>query len=217
MERGFSPRWRVRLEHVPDAGRALLALAAVVLLVLGADGGWFLVAAFVAALLPRVADLARPFDLAFVVAMALNGAGNAFGLFATVGIFDEAAHLLTTLLGAPVAYAALARVADLPRPSGTPGRSRALGLLSVTAALGLAPGAVWELVEWGLDAWVGTDLSLGYTDTLVDLTMDTAGALLAGAAVVLWARHGWTGIRRLDTGSMGAGGRREQGPARAFP
>lgn len=46
--------------------------------------------------------------------------------------------------------------------------------------LGLAIGAVWEVAEWGFDQVAPGDVTKGKHDTILDLVMDTLGALLAG-------------------------------------
>jgi hypothetical protein len=41
----------------------------------------------------------------------------------------------------------------------------------------------------GSDAALGSNLSKGYTDTLVDLSMDTLRSLAAGVVLLSWARR----------------------------
>jgi hypothetical protein len=67
----------------------------------------------------------------------------------------------------------------------------------VTTALGMAIGALWEIVEWRSDAWFGTNLSLSNDDTVGDLVRDSVGSLLGAALLVVWARFGWGSVRRI--------------------
>lgn len=173
-------------EVAASALRAALLLAAVALLLARDQGGWAFVGAFALALVPRLARLRPAFDAAVVAALALNAAGYAFGLWRAIAWFDEATHLITPLLIAPVAYIALAKADGVPRTA-APGWNARLGRFVVTAALGLALAALWELFEWGLDGAAGTDFSPGYTDTLLDLLMDSLGAVLAGG-LMAWRR-----------------------------
>ena len=120
-----------QLDHVADVLRAVFLAAAIAILLLGDDGGWFLVAAFVVSLLPRVMGVARPFEVAYVLAMGLNGFGNAFRLYEQITLFDEGAHL-----------------------------------------------------------------SLGYTDTLVDMALGAVSALLAAGFVIAWGERARSGVER---------------------
>jgi hypothetical protein len=76
----------------------------------------------------------------------------------------------------------------LPCPRQAAGRAAVLAVVTITFALGEAISVVRELFEWGLDAVAATNLSKGYIDTLVDLTMESGGALAGGGALLLWAR-----------------------------
>ncbi|WP_448618300.1 hypothetical protein [Geodermatophilus sp. URMC 65] len=67
----------------------------------------------------------------------------------------------------------------------------------MTAALGIAVGALWELFEWRSDAWFGTQLSEDNDDTNGDLFRDTLGSLVGAALLVVWARFGWGSVRRI--------------------
>jgi hypothetical protein len=65
-------------------------------------------------LLPRV------LDLAFVLALWVQGAGEALGLYDTYAWFDRVVHVVVPMLGAPVAYVALARARSCPTRATTP-------------------------------------------------------------------------------------------------
>jgi hypothetical protein len=58
-------------------------------------------------------------------------------------------------------------------------------------------GAIWEMLEYASDRWVGSQLSLGNRDTVGDLLADGVGALAGGAVLVVWARFGWGSVRRI--------------------
>ena len=47
-------------------------------------------------------------------------------------------------------------------------------------ALGIALGALWEVTEWVADKIVAAQVVKGLDDTIIDLIMDSAGAVLAG-------------------------------------
>lgn len=137
-----------------------------------------------AALLLRAARPPAGLELAFVGLLAVDAWAAALGAFSEVNRQDRPGHLVLCALVTPVLFHLARRAGVLPGvpPAGAGGR---LGFLLVVAALGLALGAAWELVEYGSDAALGTDMSLGYEDTVGDLVADAAGASL-GAALLTW-------------------------------
>lgn len=119
--------------------------------------------------------MGRVIAWALLVAMGVaNIAGYAFDLYQRFWWFDRFLHACTILaitlwLAVFVFNTALSR-------------NRGGGLLYVilVASVGIALGALWEVAEWGFDQVVPGDVIKGKHDTLLDIVMDTAGALLAG-------------------------------------
>ncbi len=56
------------------------------------------------------------------------------------------------------------------------------------ASVGLAIGALWEVAEWGFDRIAPGDVIKGKHDTIIDILMDTAGAVLAGPLALILGR-----------------------------
>lgn len=110
-----------------------------------------------------------------LIAMGVaNIAGYAYDLYHRIWWFDRVLHACTILaitlwLAVFVFNTAL-------------NRNRGGGLLYVilVASVGVALGALWEVAEWGFDQVAPGDVIKGKHDTLLDIVMDTAGALLAG-------------------------------------
>ncbi|MBA3273765.1 MAG: hypothetical protein H0T11_07820 [Chthoniobacterales bacterium] len=50
------------------------------------------------------------------------------------------------------------------------------------ASFGIALGTLWKIVEWAVDQLFGTALAPSLSDTIIDLSVDAAGAL--GAALL---------------------------------
>src|SRR3712207_8871102 len=65
------------------------------------------------------------------------------------------------MLTAPVVYIALARLDVVPDPRDETHLRHYIGIGVVTAALGIAVGALWELFEWRFGAGVGAPPSRG--------------------------------------------------------
>jgi hypothetical protein len=182
-----------------DLVRAGLVVAAVVLLVRrGLDAGTVtmtLVAAAAVGVRPLL--LPRLYDLALLVALTLQGVGEASGAYDEVVWFDRLVHFAVPLLASGVLYVALARLDVLPDPRDDTGVRHLIGIALVTFALGAAFGAVWELYEWFSDRVFGSALQEGNDDTVGDLAMDCLGALGAAGLLVLWTLRGWGTVRRV--------------------
>ncbi len=73
----------------------------------------------------------------------------------------------------------------------------AAGIFVVTLAVGLAIGAVWEMIEYASDNTLGSDLQIDNDDTVGDLFADGLGALCGAALLVLWSARSWGSVRRI--------------------
>ena len=148
-------------------------------------------------LVARLVNLPRLYDLALTLGMALQGFGETLGLYDQFVRFDDLVHFTLPMLTAPVVYIALARLDVVPDPRDETHLQHYVGIGVVTAALGIAIGALWELFEWRSDAWFGTALSEDNDDTNGDLFRDTLGSLVGAGLLVVWARFGWGSVRRI--------------------
>jgi hypothetical protein len=194
--------WTPVVRDPLDLLRGAFVAGAVTLAALGESGAVPLAVAAAAVVGVRFLDLPRAFDLAFILAMALTGWGEALRLYDRFGYYDVFVHFLVPLFGAPCVYIALARLDTLPDPADAYGSKRHLaGIFVVTLALGLAIGAVWEILEWTSDETLGSQLSLGERDTIGDLVADGAGALCGGLFLTAWTVFGWGTVRRLPGGA----------------
>lgn len=133
----------------------------------------------------QVAPGAKTAALALAgVAVLANACGYLFGIWSRVDWFDEVVHFystfaLTLLLGAYLYGVVLTGANTAP-----------LRLVLAIASVGIAIGALWEVAEWSYDRWFAAgNAILGKPDTMFDLVLDTAGALLGGAVAVVLARR----------------------------
>lgn len=194
--------WTPVVRDPLDLLRGVFVVGAVALAAAAHSGAAPLAVAAAAVVAVRFLDLPRLFDLAFILAMALTGWGEALRLYDRFGYYDVFVHFLVPLFGAPCVYIALARLDTLPDPADAYGSKRHLaGIFVVTLALGLAIGAVWEILEWTSDTTLGSNLSLGESDTIGDLVADGAGALCGGLLLLAWTVLGWGTVRRLPGGA----------------
>ena len=169
--------------------------------VYAANGQWGSAALLAAlgsiTLVARLVNLPRLYDLSLTLGMALQGFGETLGLYDEFVRFDDLVHFTLPMLTAPVVYIALARLDVVPDPRDETHLRHYVGIGVVTAALGIAIGALWELFEWRSDAWFGTELSEDNDDTNGDLFRDTLGSLVGAGLLVVWARFGWGSVRRI--------------------
>ena len=169
--------------------------------VYAADGRWgsaaLLTVLGAVTLVARLVNLPRLYDLSVTLGMALQGFGETLGLYDQFVRFDDLVHFTLPMLTAPVVYIALARLDVVPDPRDETHLQHYVGIGVVTAALGIAIGALWELFEWRSDVWFGTALSEDNDDTNGDLFRDTLGSLVGAGLLVVWARFGWGSVRRI--------------------
>lgn len=157
------------------SGIALLAGATVISAALGDWLGVAFLAAFLCASILFVVfetDLPPLFDFLFVSAAVVNAAGWVWNLYDTVWGYDEIAHFYTSFaVTLSVGYLAYAAVRSHFRNH--------LGhFVLIISSFGISLGAFWEIFE----LMVLQEL----TNPVVDLVMDTLGAILAGV-LAAWA------------------------------
>jgi hypothetical protein len=119
-----------------------------------------------------------------VIAILVNAAGYVLNLYDRFGWFDEVIHTYTsftiTLLLALLLYGDVL--------SGV--RRSPILLVLTVASLGIAIGALWEIAEWVYDQMVPENAILGKTDTIIDLILDSVGALVAGIVGIAMIKSG---------------------------
>lgn len=115
--------------------------------------------------------------LLLIVAGTVNAAGYILGLWHERTLFDEIVHAFTTFVG-------MIALLWMATRDGRP-LSQASGPSIIASALvaGLVLGLAWEAFEWTIGI-IGNQ-----RDTLIDLAMDSLGAVAAG--IVFAGLRGW--------------------------
>lgn len=108
------------------------------------------------------------------VAALLNTAGWGWALFKMSGPYDEITHAVT-IFAITLAFGLFA-----PGPLLTGLSDHPVLFVLIITALGIALGALWEVTEWLADKVVAVQVVKGLDDTIIDLIMDSTGAILAG-------------------------------------
>jgi hypothetical protein len=123
--------------------------------------------------------------IAWVLLISLgiaNIAGYAFDLYRQFWWFDRVLHACTILaITLWLTLFVFNRALNAERGHG-------LLIVLLVASVGVAVGALWEVTEWGFDQIAPGDVIKGKHDTLLDVVMDTAGAVLAGIMALKLAR-----------------------------
>ena len=120
------------------------------------------------------------FDFLFVLAALLNAAGWVWGLFNMPGPYDEIVHAFTIFaLTLAISFLIYSPMFNLFR------QHKILYLLTI-ASFGIAIGALWEVAEWTAGQVLSTKVVVSLADTIIDLIMDSLGAVFA-AIISLWA------------------------------
>lgn len=191
------------VDGITDALR-VLAFAGIV--VAGLSYGWgaalTLAVVAVVLLVPRLATLPRPVDLAVGITWLVAGWANVAGWYVTAPWVDIPIHLATPGATAAAVYLLLVRARLVPALQDRAVHRRAL--VVVTFAVGAALAVLWEFYEWLRYAGLGPPL-VGYDDTVLDLLMGCIGSLAAGLVLAVWAGAGW-GTRRVPPREAAAGG-----------
>lgn len=156
-----------------------------VLSVLAALIGWSPVDAAVFGLvmlglvLPRFLGARPALDVAFGVALLVAAWSSVLDVYLTTRWWDIPVHLALNGLIAAVAYLLLIRLEYVPDPH----HSRVpLATVTLTVALGLSAGVLWEIGEWGGHTFIDETIFVGYADSIGDLAVGGIGAVLAGLA-----------------------------------
>lgn len=136
-------------------------------------------------MIPRLARLAGPFDAAFGATIILASWSGVVSLYAAITWWDILVHFVTAGSSAAVLFLLLAR-AEI-----TPGStvSKALPTRSIvvmTFAFGVTVAVLWEFLEWAGNAFISDGIHVGYIDTLVDIAVGGAGAIIAGILLARW-------------------------------
>lgn len=149
------------------------------------------------------------FTFLFVSAGVINAAGYIFQLWKTPAWFDEAVHFYTS-------FTVVAAIGWLLL-SGT--RANAAGhpwrFTAAVTGVGVVLGILWEIFEW-IVGIIGTPW-----DTIMDLIMDTLGAIAAGLFCAWAARQERNRLEERDHSSMSGstmdGMRHRPDAAQPFP
>lgn len=130
---------------------------------------------------PRFLGMRAGMDMFFVGSLLIAAWSNIFDLYTSIGWWDLVVHLVGNGVIAVALFLLLARGNIVPDPRSTT-FTKPAGIV-LTAMIGLALGAHWEMVEWLGKAAVSDQIFTAYDDTIADMAMGGLGSLAAGFVV----------------------------------
>lgn len=138
----------------------------------------------IGAIVLRFAKAPPIFDFVFVALLSADAWATASGLMDDLGQSnDRPGHLLISAAVTPILFYGAARFKAINATPETRAQTIGVGLIAMLMTIAL--GAIWELVEWQSDKLLGTDMSLGYSDTAGDLLCDVLGGLVGASVLVV--------------------------------
>ena len=167
---------------VADALRIIGAVSIVV-----AGIGWGPLAALTvslavfASLFPRLLGVRPSVDVTFGVAVLVSAWSSVLEVYLTTRWWDIPTHFVTNGLAAALLYLLLVRTGVIADAAGL--RHPFASAMLLTTALGLSLGVLWEVAEWFGHTYVDETIYVGYSDSIGDLVVGGAGALLAGCTM----------------------------------
>ncbi len=182
---------------------ALASSVASAVVVVLFDGHWqsgfrFLLV-FGVLLVPRHFGAPRPFEAAFGIALVSAAWASAVHLYQAAWWVDVVIHFVLGGATSAMLYLVFAQVGLLPDLHEGAVRHHRASPVILAVALGLAAGTLWELYEWvATSIFPNASIAVGYDDTVLDLTMDGSGSLVAGFVLLAWRRAGRSTDRRPE-------------------
>lgn len=125
-------------------------------------------------------------ELGTLVAFAMHVMGHAFGWYAAFAWYDKALHFGMSIVLALILYALSQATEWIWDWRKVAPLEVGIYLFAMTVTL----GTLWEIMEFTMDQLFGTREQNGLFDTMWDLIMDTAGALVGSAAAALATAYG---------------------------
>ena len=196
------PRWLVAEWPGPirdplDMVRLSFAIGAIVALAVGRyELAVRFVLTFAAAVFVRRLRPPRPFDLAFLVAMAVQAWGALARAFSTVGGYGAGVHLVVSAAAAAILYIALIRLRLVPDLSRRKRLHERAGIGLIGFCFGFGAGVFYELYVFLANHLLGAHFRIDYGLFIGRLGLDAAGALAGALLLVAWDSAGWA-TRRL--------------------
>lgn len=131
---------------------------------------------------PRFLGFPAAADITVSATLLIAAWSNVFDLYTLIPNWDLLVHFFCTAVLAAGLYVMLLRSQTVADPR-SHRRAAWIGVL-LTATLGLALSAVWEMVEWLGFNFVTPDIFVTYTDTISDMAAGGLGSLAAGVIIV---------------------------------
>ncbi len=146
---------------------------------------------FAAAVLVRVLEVPRAFDLIFALAMVVHASGATFAAIGSMSAYEPAIHVVVSATTIPVVYVALVRLRLVPDLSAEMRLHESLAIGLIGFCSGFAVGIGYEVYVFVANRAFGAASSVQYAQLIDRLALDALGALAGALMLVIWDRRGW--------------------------
>ncbi|MDQ0729006.1 hypothetical protein [Microbacterium sp. W4I20] len=172
-------------EYAADALRVIgvLSVIAAAIWSTPTDAG-ILALALPALMVPRILGMRAWMDITVGLTVLVAAGSNVFDLYRSVAGWDLVVHFVCTGVIAATGYLILARTGVVPAQRDTAFRKRTP--IVITAAVGLAVSALWEMIEWAGRTFVTSEIFVTYEDTIGDMAIGGLGAVFAGVILAFF-------------------------------
>ncbi|MET0303604.1 MAG: hypothetical protein ABW040_06105 [Microbacteriaceae bacterium] len=131
--------------------------------------------------IPRFLGMRALLDVLSGATLLVAGWSSVIDVYSRIGWWDLAVHFLGGGVVAAMSYLLFVRLGWLPGPRQT----TAVAVVVLATVIGLAGGAVWELLEWLGHTFIDSAIFVDYDDTIGDMALGGLGSVAAGVLLVL--------------------------------
>lgn len=129
--------------------------------------------------IPRFLGMTAWLDIGACVSLLVAGWSSVLDLYRAIEWWDLAVHATANGATAAMAYLLLVRVGAVTAGEHSP---RWL-IVFLCTSLGLAGGAVWELLEWAGHTLLDDSIFVAYDDTIGDMAAGALGSIAVGMLI----------------------------------
>ncbi|MBQ2260356.1 MAG: hypothetical protein II336_03205 [Loktanella sp.] len=137
-------------------------------------------------------NIALPFPfvvsiVVFIIASLILG--EVFDIYYKIWWWDIALHATSAIALGMIGFLFIYMLFDGDKFAAPPS---AIAFLAFTFALSI--GAMWEIFEYGMDVFFGTNMQKSADDTMIDLIFDAIGAIIGALAGYAYLKGRKTGL-----------------------
>ena len=152
---------------------------------------------FAAAVLARLADLPRFFDLVWLLVLGFEAWGDFAHALRDVQGYLDWTYFAFAAASAPVIYLALVRLNVFPAFERERGVHRRVAVVLAATCLGYSVGIYYDVYIWFANRVLGAEFPTSWDGLTRNLALQWGGAIAGALVLLLWDTRGWANRRRL--------------------